>query len=72
MFRRLIMAIFRLYMNHLVSSYTNIYIYIYIYMGYLFGEGGVGGIKWARDFVSVRTVGTCVMHGGLMLLSCYI
>ena len=31
MFRRLIMAIFRLYMNHLVSSYTNIYTYIYIY-----------------------------------------
>ena len=29
MFRHLIMAIFRLYMNHLVSSYTNIYIYIY-------------------------------------------
>jgi len=27
MFRRLIMAIFRLYMNHLVSSYTNIYIW---------------------------------------------
>ena len=38
MFRRLTMAIFRLYMNHLVSSYTN----IYIYMGYLYGEG-VGG-----------------------------
>jgi len=44
MFRRLIMAILRLYMNHLVSSYTNIYIYIYIYihMGYLYGEGGGG------------------------------
>jgi len=34
MFRRLI---FRLYMNHLVSSYT------IIYMGYLYGEGGVNG-----------------------------
>jgi len=34
MFRRLIMAIFRLYMNHLVSSYTN----IYMSMGYLYGE----------------------------------
>ena len=30
MFRRLIVAIFRLYMNHLISSYTIIYIYIYI------------------------------------------
>ena len=46
MFRRLIMAIFRLYMNHLVSSFTNTHthththIYIYIYMRYLYGEGG--------------------------------
>ena len=54
MFRRLIMAIFRLYMNHLISSYTNkhthththiyIYIYIYIYMGYLYEERG-GGVE---------------------------
>jgi len=41
----------------LISSYTNIY-----------GEG-VSGLKWARDLVSVRTVGMCEMHGGLMLLS---
>ena len=42
MFRRLIMAIFRLYMNHLVSSYTNIYIYIWAtYIGKR-GEGKVG------------------------------
>jgi len=38
MFRRLIMAIFRFYMNHLVSSYTN----IYKTMGYLYGEEGGG------------------------------
>jgi len=50
MFRRLIMAIFRLYMNHLVSSYTNIYIWA-TYMG----KGG-RRVKWARDLVSVRTV----------------
>ena len=52
---------FRLYMNHLVSSYTN----IYTSMGYLYGEGGGG-----RG--SVRTVGTCGMHGGFMLLSSYV
>jgi len=73
MFRRLIMTIFRLYMNHLISSYTNTHThthtYIYIYMGYLYGNGG--GVKWARDLVSVRTVGTCGMHGGFMLLPSY-
>jgi len=68
MFRHLIMAIFRLYMNHLVSSYTNIYIYIYIWATYM----GKGGGKWARDLVSVRTVGTCGMHGGFMLLPSYV
>jgi len=62
MFRRLIMAIFRLYMNHLISPYTNIYIW---------GRGG-GGVKWARDLVSVRTVGVCGMHGGFMLLPSYV
>jgi len=65
MFRRLIMDIFRLYLNHLVSSYTNIYIWA-AYMG----KGG--GVKWARDLVSVRTVGMCGMHGGFMLLSSYV
>jgi len=40
MFRRLIMAVFRLYMNHLVRSYTN----IYISMGYLYGEGRGGKV----------------------------
>jgi len=34
MFRRLIMAIFRLYMKHLISSYTK-----HIYMSYLYGVG---------------------------------
>ena len=69
MFRRLIMAIFRLYMKHLESSYTNIYIYIWAtYMG-----KGVGvGVKWARDLVFVRTVGTCGLHGGFMLLPSYV
>jgi len=41
MFRRLVMAFFRLYMNHLVSSYTKIYI------GYLCGEGGKVGTRSA-------------------------
>ena len=39
-------------------------------MGYLHGEGG--GVKWARDLVFVRTVGTCGMHGGFMLLPSYV
>jgi len=70
MFRRLIMAIFMLYMNHLISSYPNIYLWA-TYMG---KEGGVcgGGVKWARDLVSIRTVGKCGMHGGLMLLPSYV
>jgi len=42
MIRRLIMTIFRLYMNHLISSCTNIY--IYIYMGYLYRERGGGKV----------------------------
>jgi len=74
-FRRVKMAIFRLYTNHLIRTYTNIYIYIYIYiyMGHLYGEGGGwGGVKWARDLVFVRTVGACGMHGGFMLLSSYV
>ena len=41
-FRRLIMAVFRLYMIHLISSYTNIYIYIqtHIWSTYMGKEGG--------------------------------
>jgi len=56
MFRRLIMAIFRLYMKYLLSSYTK-----YIWATYM---GWGRGVKWARDLVSVRTVGTCGLHGG--------
>ena len=48
-FRRLIMAIFRLYMKHLVSSYTK-----HIYELLIWGREGV---KWARDLVSVLKVG---------------
>jgi len=50
------------------SLNKQLYKHIYIYMGYLYGEG----VKWARDLVSVRTVGTCGMHGGFMLLSSYV
>jgi len=53
-------------MKHLDSSYTNIYLWA-TYMG-----KGVGGVKWARDLVFVRTVGTCAIHGGLMLLPSYV
>ena len=62
MFRRLIIAIFKLYMNHLVSSYTNTHTHTHIWATYMVKE-----VKWARDLVSVRTVGTCGMHGGFML-----
>jgi len=44
---------------------------VYIYMGYLYGEGG-DGVKWARDLISVRTVRTCGLHGGFMLLPSYV
>jgi len=40
-------------------------------MGYLYGERG-GGVNWARDLVFVRTVGTCGMDGGFMLLPSYV
>jgi len=59
-------------LNKQFYIYIYIYIYTYIYMGYLYGEGGWEGVKWARDVVFVRTVGTCWMHGGLMLLSSYV
>ena len=48
MFRRLIMAIFRLYIKHLVSSYTK-----HVYGLLIWGEEGV---KWARDLVSALKV----------------
>jgi hypothetical protein len=53
MLRRLIMAIFRLYMKYLLSSYTKHTWAVYM---------GLGGVKWAGDLVSVRTVGRCGLH----------
>jgi len=64
MFRRLVMAIFRLYMEHLVSSYTK-----YIYGLLICGREGV---KWARDLVSVLKIGWCGLYGGSMLLPSYV
>jgi len=63
MFRRLIMAIFRLYMKYLLSSYKNI-------LG-LF-KWGRERVKWARDLVSVRNVRRCGLHEGSMLLPSYV
>ena len=63
MFRRLIMAIFRLYMKYLLSSYKKRT--WDVYMG---GEG----VKWARDLVSVRKIGRCGLHEGSMLLPSYV
>ena len=54
MFRRLIMAIFRLYTEYLLSSYTE-HTWA-VYMGW--------GVKWARDLVSVRKVGWCGLYDG--------
>jgi len=39
---------------------------------YLYVEGSGGGVKWARDFVSVRKVVSCGLHGGLLLLPSYV
>ena len=64
MFRRLIKAIFRLYMKHLVSSYTKHICGLLIW--------GREGVKWARDLVSVLRVGLCGLHGGSMLLQSYV
>jgi len=51
MFRHYIVAIFRLYMKHLESSYTNIYMYIYIYVLLIWGRGGGGGIVGTRSHI---------------------
>ena len=64
MFRRLIMAVIRLYMKHLVSSYTK---HIYGLLTWV-----REGVKWARDLVSVLKVGWCGLHGGSMLLQGYV
>jgi len=45
MFRRLTMAIFRLYTKYLVSSYTRLIWVVYI--------GTVQEVRWARDLVCV-------------------
>ena len=55
MFRRLIMAIFRLYMKYLLRSLT------YIHGLFIWGWKGV---KWARDLVSVRMFGRCGHYQG--------
>jgi len=63
MFRRLIMAIFRLYMKYLLRSYIKHTWAVYM---------GQGGVKWERDLVSVRKFGRCGLHEGSMLLPCYV
>jgi hypothetical protein len=64
MFRRLVMAIFRLYMKHIVISYTKQIYGLLIW--------GTEGVKWARDLVSVLKVGWCGLHGESMLLPSYV
>ena len=64
MFRSLIMAIFRLYIKHLVSRYTK-----HVYGLHIWGRDGV---KWARDLVCVLKVGWCGLHGVSMLLPSYV
>jgi len=63
MFRRLLMAIFRLHMKYLLSSYNKHARAVYM---------GKGGVKWARDLVSVRKVGRCGLHERSMLLPSYV
>jgi len=58
MFRHLTMAIFRLHMNYLLSSYTKLIWTVY--------SGEVGG-RWARDLVYVIEVGRC----GYLVGLCY-
>jgi len=62
MFTCLMMAIFRLYMKYLFCSYTEHTWAVYV---------GWGGVKWARDLVSVGKVGWCGLHEGSMLLPSY-
>jgi len=64
MFRHLIMAIFRLYMKYLLSSWTQNIPGLFIW--------GREGLKWARDLVSVVKVGQCGLHEGSMLLPSYV
>ena len=64
MFRRLIMAIFRLYMKDLLSNSTK---HIYGLLAW-----GREGVKWTRDLVSVLKVEWCGLYGGSMLLPSYV
>jgi len=59
MFRRLTMAIFRLNMKDLVSSYTVLLWAVY--------GGTVKEVRWARDLVCVMEVGRCGYMGFLLL-----
>jgi len=59
MFRRLIMAIFRLYIKSLLSNYKERTWTVYI---------GQGGVKWTRDLESVRKFGRSGLHEVSMLL----
>jgi len=56
MIRLLVMAIFRLHMKHLASSYTK-HIYGLLIWGW-------EGVNWARNLISVLRVGWCGLHGG--------
>jgi len=59
MFRHLTMAIFRLYMKYLVSSYTGI-----LWAAY---SSTAQEVRWARDLVCVMEVGRSVYMGFLLL-----
>jgi len=63
MFRRFIMAIFRLYMKYLLTSYIKHTWAVCT---------GREGVKWARALVSVREFGRCGLHEGSMLLPSYV
>ena len=59
MFRHLTMAIFRLYMKCLVSSYMRLLWAVY--------SGTVQEVRWARDPVCVMEGGRCGYMGCLLL-----
>jgi hypothetical protein len=59
MFRHLIMAIFRLYMKYLLSSYTGLLWAVY--------SGTVQEVRSARGLVCVMEVGRCGYMGFLLL-----
>jgi len=51
MFRRLTMAIFKLYMKHLVSSYTGLF--------WAVNSGTIQEVRMAQGLVCVMEVGRC-------------